>query len=127
MNDAQFGVLMVLVGGIVTAIFTYLGVQVKERISSSGSIAVAEISSKDAFIGRLMTRLQAVEASVVECEKRCSEQTQTIMTQSQALGNLSREREVDKAELESCQKQLAALRGVNRRLEARISEMERRL
>jgi hypothetical protein len=126
MTDAHFGALMILIGGLVTALFTYLGVRIKERISAKGAAQIAEINSQSAFVGHLLQRLNAVEVSARDCEARCADQLTTISQQTVELDTLRRERLADKAEIDGMQVQIQVLRRTNRRLEERILQMEKR-
>jgi septal ring factor EnvC (AmiA/AmiB activator) len=121
-TDPQFGALMVLVGALVTA----AGVWVKERVTSRSIITVGEMTSKDAFIGKLVARLEAVEKSAVECEERNSKQGDLLAQRSMEIASLRFADIERKEEMSQMRQQIENLRRVNRRLEAQISAMENR-
>jgi chromosome segregation ATPase len=121
-TDPQFGALMVLIGALVTA----AGIWVKERVTSRGVITVGEMTSKEAFIGKLVARLEAVEKSAVECEERNLKQGDLIAQRSMEVATLRSADIERKEEISQMRQQLESLRRVNRRIEAQISAMENR-
>jgi hypothetical protein len=113
---------MVLIGALAGAV----AVWIKERIAYRGTMTIGEMTSKDAFIGRLVARLEAVEKGMAECEKRSAEQGELLAQRSIENASLRGADIQRQEEMSQMRLQLENLRRVNRRLETRISEMEKR-